>query len=184
MTMTGFPKGFLWGGAVAANQTEGGFGLDGRGLSVADVHLYNPELDIKAASQESEMTLAEVKRAMLDEEGYYPKRHGIDFYHTYKEDLKLLAEMGFATFRTSIDWSRVFPNGDDAEPNELGLQFYDRLIDECLALGMEPIITMLHYETPLAITLNYGGWNNREVIELFAKYGEVLLKRYKDKVKY
>ncbi len=184
MTMTGFPKGFLWGGAVAANQLEGGFGLDGKGLSVADVHLYNPELDIKAASQESEMTLAEVKLAMLDEEGYYPKRHGIDFYHTYKEDLKLLAEMGFTTFRTSIDWSRIFPNGDDAEPNELGLQFYDRLIDECLALGMEPIITMLHYETPLAITLNYGGWNNREVIELFAKYGEVLLKRYKDKVKY
>lgn len=184
MTMTGFPKGFLWGGAVAANQLEGGFGLDGKGLSVADVHLYNPELDIKTASQESEMTLAEVKRAMLDEEGYYPKRHGIDFYHTYKEDLKLLAEMGFTTFRTSIDWSRIFPNGDDAEPNELGLQFYDRLIDECLALGMEPIITMLHYETPLAITLNYGGWNNREVIELFAKYGEVLLKRYKDKVKY
>lgn len=184
MTMTGFPKGFLWGGAVAANQIEGGFGLDGKGLSVADVHLYNPELDIKTASQESEMTLAEVKRAMLDEEGYYPKRHGIDFYHTYKEDLKLLAEMGFTTFRTSIDWSRIFPNGDDAEPNELGLQFYDRLIDECLALGMEPIITMLHYETPLAITLNYGGWNNREVIELFAKYGEVLLKRYKDKVKY
>lgn len=175
---TGFPKNFLWGGAVAANQIEGGFELDGKGLSVADVHLYNPKMDIKAASHESDMTLEEVKQHMLDQNGYYPKRHGIDFYHTYKEDLKLLAEMGFQTFRTSIDWSRIFPNGNEIEPNQKGLQFYDELIDECIKLGMEPIITMLHYETPLNITLEYGGWHNRKVIDLFANYGKILLERY------
>ncbi|WP_413536674.1 glycoside hydrolase family 1 protein [Carnobacterium divergens] len=181
---TGFPENFLWGGAVAANQIEGGFELDGKGLSVADVHLYNPKMDIKAASHESDMTLEEVKQHMLDQNGYYPKRHGIDFYHTYKEDLKLLAEMGFQTFRTSIDWSRIFPNGNEIEPNQKGLQFYDELIDECIKLGMEPIITMLHYETPLNITLEYGGWHNRKVIDLFANYGKVLLERYQKKVKY
>nr|WP_170875229.1 glycoside hydrolase family 1 protein [Virgibacillus pantothenticus] len=184
MEISGFPESFLWGGAVAANQCEGGFGLDGKGMSLADAHRYNSDMNIKEASLKSEMTLAQLKANMEDKGGYYPKRYGIDFYHTYKEDLKLLSEMGFKTFRTSIDWSRIFPNGDDKEPNEAGLKFYDKLIDECLKLGMEPIITMLHYETPLAITLNYGGWNNRKVIDLFTRYGEVLLHRYQDKVKY
>ncbi|MCR8963623.1 glycoside hydrolase family 1 protein [Brevibacillus halotolerans] len=177
-----FPKDFLWGGAVAANQCEGAFGIGGKGFSLADVHRYRSDQDI--TSHDSDMTLAKVKEAIEDKVGYYPKRHGIDFYHTYKEDLQLLAEMGFKTFRTSIDWSRIFPNGDDQEPNEEGLAFYDKLIDEIRSLGMEPIITMLHYETPLNITLQYGGWNNRKVIDFFVRYGEVLLDRYKDKVKY
>ncbi|MGG3871297.1 glycoside hydrolase family 1 protein [Brevibacillus laterosporus] len=177
-----FPKDFLWGGAVAANQCEGAFGIGGKGISLADVHRYRSDQDI--TSHDSDMTLAKVKEAIEDKVGYYPKRHGIDFYHTYKEDLQLLAEMGFKTFRTSIDWSRIFPNGDDQEPNEEGLAFYDKLIDEIRSLGMEPIITMLHYETPLNITLQYGGWNNRKVIDFFVRYGEVLLDRYKDKVKY
>lgn len=180
----GFPKDFLWGGAVAANQCEGAFAVGGKGLSLADVHLYRSNQDITKASHDSDMTLTQVKEAIEDKVGYYPKRHGIDFYHTYKEDLKLLAEMGFKTFRTSIDWSRIFPNGDDLEPNEEGLAFYDRLIDEIKSLGMEPIITMLHYETPLNITLQYGGWHNRKVIDFFVRYGEVLLNRYKGKVKY
>lgn len=177
-----FPKDFLWGGAVAANQCEGAFGVGRKGMSLADVHRYRSDQDIQ--SFDSDMTLAQVKEAIEDKVGYYPKRHGIDFYHTYKEDLKLLAEMGFKTFRTSIDWSRIFPNGDEQEPNEEGLAFYDCLIDEIRRLGMEPIITMLHYETPLNITLEYGGWNNRKVIDLFTRYGEVLLDRYQDKVKY
>ncbi|AYK08029.1 glycoside hydrolase family 1 protein [Brevibacillus laterosporus] len=177
-----FPKDFLWGGAVAANQCEGAFGVGGKGFSLADVHRYRSDQDI--TSHDSDMTLAKVKEAIEDKVGYYPKRHGIDFYHSYKEDLQLLAEMGFKTFRTSIDWSRIFPNGDDQEPNEEGLAFYDKLIDEIRSLGMEPIITMLHYETPLNITLQYGGWNNRKVIDFFVRYGEVLLDRYKDKVKY
>ncbi|WP_424960703.1 glycoside hydrolase family 1 protein [Paenilisteria rocourtiae] len=184
MTTKGFPDRLLWGGAVAANQCEGGFREGGKGLSVADVHRYNPDMDITKVSHESEMTLEQVQKSMLDEDGYYPKRYGIDFFHTYKADLALLAEMGFQNFRTSIDWSRIFPNGNEEVPNEAGLQFYDALFDECLRLGMEPIITMLHYETPLGITLKYGGWHNRDVIDLFAKYGEVLLRRYQGKVKY
>lgn len=183
-SINAFPKDFLWGGAVAANQCEGAFGVGGKGLSLADVHLYRSNQDITKVSHDSDITLAQVKEAIEDKIGYYPKRHGIDFYHTYKEDLKLLAEMGFKTFRTSIDWSRIFPNGDDLEPNEEGLAFYDRLIDEIRSLGMEPIITMLHYETPLNITLEYGGWHNRKVIDFFVRYGEVLLNRYKGKVKY
>lgn len=178
----GFPNKFLWGGAVAANQCEGAFGIGGKGMSLADVHRYNVDQDI--TKHDSDVTLAQVKAAIEDKIGYYPKRHGIDFYHTYKDDLKLLAEMGFKTFRTSVDWSRIFPNGDEQEPNEEGLAFYDRLIDEILHLGMEPIITMLHYETPLHITLKYGGWHNRKVVDMFTRYGEVLLRRYQDKVKY
>ncbi|MDQ0174961.1 glycoside hydrolase family 1 protein [Bacillus chungangensis] len=178
----GFPDHFLWGGAVAANQCEGAFDVGGKGMSLADVHRYDPDQDI--TKHDSDVTLAQVKAAIEDKIGYYPKRHGIDFYHTYKDDLKLLAEMGFKTFRTSIDWSRIFPNGDELEPNEEGLAFYDRLIDEILHLGMEPIITMLHYETPLNITLKYGGWHNRKVVDMFTRYGEVLLRRYQDKVKY
>lgn len=180
----GFPANFLWGGAVAANQIEGGFGLDGKGLSLADVHKYNQEKDNIGVNEINNVTLQQVKANMADTKGYYPKRYGIDFYHTYPEDLKLLAEMGFKTFRTSIDWTRIFPNGDEAEPNEAGLAFYDCLIDEIIKNGMEPIITMLHYETPLNITLSYGGWHNREVIDLFVKYGETIMERYQAKVKY
>lgn len=179
-----FPEKFLWGGAVAANQCEGAFDIGGKGFSLADVHQYRSKQDITKVSHDSDMTLFQVKAAIEDKVGYYPKRHGIDFYHTFKEDLKLLAEMGFKTFRTSIDWSRIFPYGDELEPNEKGLAFYDKLIDEIRSYGMEPIITMLHYETPLYITLQYGGWHNRKVIDFFVRYGEVLLKRYKDKVKY
>ncbi|MBA9029157.1 glycoside hydrolase family 1 protein [Peribacillus huizhouensis] len=177
-----FPKDFLWGGAVAANQCEGAFNVGGKGMSLADVHLYHSDQDI--ISHDSDMTLAQVKAAIEDKVGYYPKRHGINFYHTFKEDLKLLAEMGFKTFRTSIDWSRIFPNGDELAPNEEGLAFYDRLIDEIRSHGMEPIITMLHYETPLNITLKYGGWNNRKVVDFFARYGETLLNHFKGRVKY
>lgn len=182
--MAGFPNDFLWGGAIAANQAEGGFGLDGKGLSLADVHLYDPKQDIQAASLDSDLTLAQVEQRSKDQDGYYPKRVGIDFYHTYPTDLALLKEMGFKTFRTSIDWSRIFPKGDELEPNEEGLAFYDRLIDSIIANGMEPIITMLHYETPLYLTIKYGGWQNRKLVDFFVKYGKILLERYRGKVNY
>ncbi|MEI5989630.1 hypothetical protein A5881_001123 [Enterococcus termitis] len=182
--MVGFPKDFLWGGAIAANQAEGGFGLGGKGLSLADVHLYDPKQDIQAASLDSDLTLAQVEQRINDQDGYYPKRVGIDFYHTYPADLALLKEMGFQTFRTSIDWSRIFPHGDELEPNEEGLAFYDRLIDSIIANGMEPIITMLHYETPLYLTTKYGGWQNRKLVDFFVRYGKILLERYQGKVKY
>lgn len=181
-----FPKDFLWGGAIAANQAEGAYLVDGKGVSLADVHKFYPEKSNQEIHEDQlrGMSIADIKANMSDTEGYYPKRHGIDFYHTYPEDLELLAEMGFKTFRTSIDWTRIFPAGEEEIPNEEGLAFYDKLIDKIISLGMEPIITMLHYETPVEITLKYGGWNNRKVIDLFVNYGKVLLNRYKDKVNY
>lgn len=121
---------------------------------------------------------------MTDTENYYPKRHGIDFYHTYKEDLALMQEMGFKSFRTSISWSRIFPNGDEETPNEKGLEFFDRLVDEIIADGMEPVITMSHYDIPLNLIVEYGGFANRKVGNFFVRYGKVLLDRYKGKVKY
>ncbi|AYW51419.1 glycoside hydrolase family 1 protein [Tetragenococcus halophilus] len=167
-------------------QAEGAHDIDGKGKSIADVHRYEPtktNAEIQA-DQKIGMTVKQIEENIKDTENYYPKRHGIDFYHTYPEDLKLLSEMGFKTFRTSIDWSRIFPNGDEETPNEEGLKFYDGLIDKMIELGMEPIISMLHYETPLNIALEYGGWHNRKVVDMFYKYGKVLLDRYQDKVKY
>jgi len=180
----GFPKDFLWGGAVAACQCEGAYDVGGRGLSTSDIHKYNPAIDRANIAKEGGGTLAEIQDFIADEEGYYPKRHGIDFYHTYKEDLALLQEMGFKNFRTSISWSRIFPNGNEEEANEAGLQFYDRLIDEIIKDGMEPIITMSHYDIPLHLVTEYGGFANRKCIDFFVKYAKVLLERYKGKVKY
>lgn len=180
----GFPKDFLWGGAVAACQVEGAYDKDGRGLSTSDIHLYDKNLDRKKVEQEGGGTLAYIKRAAADKEGYYPKRFGIDFYHTYKEDLALLKEMGFKTFRTSISWSRIFPRGDEETPNEAGLKFYDDLIDEMIKDGIEPIITMSHYDIPLYLVTEYGGFANPKVADFFLRYAEVLLNRFKGKVKY
>lgn len=180
------PKDFLWGGAIAANQAEGAYKVDGKGISLADLHKYHLDKSNAEISEEQlkGISVADVKINMADTTSYYPKRHGIDFYHTYESDLELLSEMGFKTFRTSIDWTRIFPTGEEDEPNEKGLAYYDRLIDKIIELGMEPIITILHYETPVEITLKYGGWNNRKVIDLFVKYGKVVLERYQAKVKY
>lgn len=181
---TGFPKNFLWGGAFAACQSEGEFDKDGRGLSTSDIHEYTKGMDRANIEKEGGGELAEVLRKAADQDGYYPKRYGINFYHTYKEDLALLQEMGFKTFRTSISWSRIFPKGDETEPNEAGLKFYDTLIDEIIKDGMEPIITMSHYDMPLHLVSEYGGFANRKVIDFFVNYACVLLKRFKGRVKY
>ncbi|EPC57824.1 beta-glucosidase [Lacticaseibacillus paracasei subsp. paracasei Lpp123] len=180
------PADFLWGGAIAANQAEGAFQVEGKGISLADIHKYFPDKTNAeiSAKQISGVTTSEIKENMADKTSYFPKRHGIDFYHTYPQDLKLLAEMGFKTFRTSIDWTRIFPTGEEESPDESGLEYYDHLIDKIRDLGMEPIITILHYETPINIALKYGGWNNRKVIDLFVKYGKTVLNRYQNKVKY
>ena len=129
------------------------------------------------------MTTEEVHYHLNNKEGNYPKRNGIDFYHSFKEDLKLLKGTGMNTFRTSINWSRIFPNGDDSEPNEAGLKFYDHVIDTLLELKMEPMITISHYEMPLNLSLNHNGWANPKTIDYFVRYCEVLFKRYKGKVK-
>lgn len=162
-----FPEDFLWGGAVAANQCEGAYNEDGKGLSIQDVMPKGIMEPPTEKPTEDNMKLV-----------------GIDFYHRYKEDIKLFAEMGFKVFRTSIAWSRIFPNGDEVEPNEKGLQFYDDLFDECHKYGIEPLVTISHYETPLYLAKTYNGWVNRKMIGFYENYVRVLFERYKDKVKY
>lgn len=181
-----FPKDFLWGGAQAASQADGAWQEDGKGLNSSDVQPYlkgKSNAEIQRLEQEG-MTLEEVRHNSVDKEAYYPKRFGINFYHTYPQDIELLAEMGFKTFRTSLDWSRIFPNGNDPEPNKEALEHYSKMIDCMLAHKIEPIITMNHYETPINITLKYGGWPNKAVIPMFEKFGKTLLDWFGDRVKY
>ena len=168
----GFRKDFLWGGATAANQFEGAWNIDGKGPSCADMCTGGSHTRSKRITRE------------IEEGTFYPSHEAIDFYHRYKEDIALFAEMGFKVFRFSIGWSRIFPNGDDAMPNEAGLQFYDNVINECLRYGIEPLITISHYEVPFALCKKYNGWASREMIDIFSKYCEVIFKRYKGRVKY
>jgi 6-phospho-beta-glucosidase len=174
----GFPEGFLWGGAVAANQCEGAYLEGGKGLSCADV------IHGGKGRMAEVMDAAAVRKNIANPQGFFPSHEAIDFYHHYKEDIALFAEMGFKVFRTSVAWSRIFPNGDDAAPNEAGLAFYDSLFDECRKHGIEPLVTISHYESPLALTEKHNGWVSRELIPLFERYARVLFERYKGKVKY
>ncbi|MCC8167991.1 MAG: family 1 glycosylhydrolase, partial [Clostridiales bacterium] len=197
--MSKFPKTFLWGGATAANQFEGAFLEGGKGLTTADVmtagkHMVPrmatwriPGTDQTGATPMSPCMEGNIPEgAVLDVlDGYhYPSHTATDFYHHYKEDIALMAEMGFKTFRLSIAWARIFPNGDDPEPNEEGLAFYDSVFDECLKYGIEPLVTLSHYETPLSLVNRYGGWADRKLIELFEKYAKTVFVRYRKKVKY
>ncbi|MCZ0717597.1 6-phospho-beta-glucosidase [Aerococcus kribbianus] len=170
--MIKFPKNFLWGGAVAAHQLEGAWNEDGKGPSVADV------LTAGSAQQPRQI------HTTIDPETYYPNHEAVDFYHHYKEDIQLFKEMGLKAFRTSIYWARIFPKGDETEPNEAGLKFYDDLFDELIANGIEPVVTLTHFEMPLYLAQEYGGFKNRKVVDFFVKYAETVYKRYKDKVKY
>lgn len=172
-----FPNGFLWGGATAANQMEGGYKEGNKGLNIADVLpggkerynvLLNPGFDFE----------------IHPEKYSYPNHEAIDFYHRYKEDIALFAEMGFKAFRMSIAWTRIFPNGDELEANEEGLSFYDRVFDELHKYGIEPVVTISHYEMPLHLVKEYGGWRNRQVVTFFERYAKAILNRYKNKVKY
>ncbi len=168
----GFKEEFFWGGATAANQYEGAWQEGGKGVSVIDVE--------RGASHG-------VTRVIDEEvmEGvYYPSHEAVDFYHHYKEDIALFAEMGFTTFRMSIAWTRIFPRGDEEEPNEEGLAFYDQVFDELRKYGIEPLVTIHHYEMPLKLVKKYGSWRNRKLVELAVRYAKVVMERYKDKVKY
>ncbi|MDF7638030.1 6-phospho-beta-glucosidase [Lactobacillus sp. ESL0791] len=176
MSSIDFPDGFLWGGATAANQLEGAYREGGKGLSIADVlpegrdriDLVNkPDFDFS-----------------IDPKKFYPNHIGIDHYHHFKEDIALFAEMGFKCYRFSIAWSRIYPNGDETEPNEEGLKFYDALIDECLKYQIEPVITISHYELPLTLAKKYGGWKNKQLIDFYERFARTVLTRYYKKVKY
>lgn len=166
------PDTFLWGGAVAAHQVEGGWNEGGKGVSVVDV--------LTAGSHGVDRVITDG----IQDGYYYPNHDAVDFYHRYKEDIQLFAEMGFKCFRTSIAWTRIFPKGDEETPNEAGLQFYDDLFDELLKYGIQPVVTLSHFEMPYYLVKKYGGWKNRKLIDFFVKYALTVMERYKDKVKY
>lgn len=170
--MTKFPETFLWGGAVAANQCEGAYDIHGKGISISDCitggSLKNPR---------------EYTDGVLPDR-YYPSHTAIGFYQHYKEDIKLFAELGFKCFRTSINWTRIFPDGDEEFPNEEGLKFYDSVFDECLKYGIEPVVTISHYEIPYALIKKYGGFLSSKAVDCYVKFCDTIFHRYKEKVKY
>lgn len=166
------PKDFLWGGAIAAHQAEGAWNMDGRGPSIADVMTAG-----------GNGIPRKITKGIIEGE-YYPNHEAIDFYHRYKEDIQLFKELGLKCLRTSISWSRIFPTGQEETPNEQGLKFYDDLFDECLKNGIEPVVTLSHFEIPYAIYEDFGGFANKAVIPLFVKFAQCVFERYKDKVTY
>ena len=170
--MAVFSEDFLWGGATAANQYEGAWDVDGKGPSVSDMCTNGSHTTPKRITP------------VFEEGTLYPSREATDFYHHYKEDIALFAEMGFKTFRLSINWTRIFPTGMEEKPNEKGLEFYDRVFDECLKYGIEPLVTISHYEMPYALVEAYNGWEGRECIDCYVRYCETIFERYKNKVKY
>ncbi|MBO0453759.1 glycoside hydrolase family 1 protein [Candidatus Enterococcus murrayae] len=169
--MSHFQEGFLWGGAIAANQAEGAWNVDGKGASIADILPVGPERFSDLSTE-------------IDKKKYYPSHEAIDFYHHYKEDIALFAELGMKCFRLSIAWSRVYPNGDEKKPNEKGLAFYDKVFNELLKYGIEPVVTISHFETPLNLVTKYGGWKNRKLIGFFENFCQIIFERYKDQVRY
>ena len=190
-----FPKDFLWGGATAANQFEGAWDVDGKGVSTSDCCTRGSLTSVRHVTYQTEDGQVESKIMFgLDApkgakfgafDGYdYPSHEGIDFYHHYKEDIPLFAEMGFKTFRMSINWTRIFPNGDDEQPNEKGLQFYEDVFKELKKYGIEPLVTLSHYETPIALTNKWNAWADRRTIDCFVRYAKTCFERYNGLVKY
>lgn len=195
-----FPKSFLWGGATAANQYEGGFREGGKGINTSDTLTSGSHTQPRRVTWKNPLTgetgstamsfsnttsfLPEGAQPAIIDGAYYPSHIATDFYHRYKEDIALMGEMGFKTFRMSMNWARIFPNGDDSMPNEEGLKFYDAVFDECKKYGIEPLVTLSHYETPIGLTIKYGGWKDRRCIDFFSLYAKTVFKRYKGKVKY
>lgn len=174
--MSRLPEGFLWGGATAANQCEGGYLEGGRGLANVDL--------VPVGEDRFSVACGRKHMTVCDEEHVYPSHNAIDMYHRYKDDIKLFAEMGFKCYRFSIAWSRIFPNGDDAQANEEGLKFYEAMIDECLSYGIEPLITICHFDVPMHLITEYGSWKNRKMVDFYLKYCEAIFRRFANKVKY
>ena len=177
-----FPQDFLWGGATAANQVEGAWNVDGKGLTTAEV--VQKTTDRKHMSMD-DVTTASIQTALADAtDTLYPKRRGVDDYHHYQEDIKLFAEMGFKVYRFSIAWSRLFPRGDETEANPAGLAFYDRLIDELHRYHIQPLVTLSHYEMPIGLTLKQNGWASRATIADFNRFTETVFTHFKGRVPY
>ncbi|PAE07603.1 6-phospho-beta-glucosidase [Terribacillus saccharophilus] len=171
-----FREDFLWGGATAANQCEGGYNEGGRGLANVDVLPTGPDREAVVKGQ--------MKMFDFDEEHFYPAKTAIDMYHRYKEDIALFGEMGFKTYRMSIAWTRIFPNGDEEEPNEDGLKFYEDIFKECHKYGIEPLVTITHFDCPMHLIKEYGSWRNRKLIVFYERFCRVIFNRYKGLVNY
>lgn len=174
--MGSLPKDFLWGGATAANQCEGGYLEGGKGLGTVDV--------IPWGEDRRAVMLGVKDYKTLPEDAYYPSREAIDMYHHWKEDIALMVEMGFSCYRFSFAWSRIFPTGEEEEPNEEGLRFYEDMIDEMLARGIQPVVTICHFDVPLHLEQKYGSWRSRKLIDAYLRYCEVIFRRFRDKVTY
>lgn len=172
----GLRKDFLWGSATAANQFEGAWNEGGRGLANVDLIPHGPD--------RLKVMTGELKIDEPTADYYFPSHDAVDFYHHYKEDIALMAEMGFKVFRLSIGWSRIFPNGDDAEPNEEGLRFYEDVFKELKKYGIEPLVTIAHFDIPMHLVTEYGGWRSRRVVDCYVRYAETIMRRYKGLVKY
>ncbi len=170
------PENFLWGGATAANQCEGAYNAGGRGLANVDI--------CPAGKDRYRVISGHPDSLEPDDDHVYPAMEAVDFYHHYKEDIALLGEMGFKTFRLSIAWTRIFPNGDEEQPNEEGLKFYEDVFRECHKYGIEPLVTITHFDCPIHLIKEYGGWKNRKLIDFYKKLVTVLFTRYKGLVKY
>ncbi|MNW31574.1 Aryl-phospho-beta-D-glucosidase BglH [compost metagenome] len=180
-----FPKDFLWGGAIAANQAEGAWNVDGKGISTADIAIFKKNVSKQDYKKHQAITEEQIQQAIEDESDRdYPKRRGIDFYHRYPDDMALFGEMGLKTLRISIAWTRIFPKGDELAPNEAGLVYYDKVIDEMRKYGIEPLVTLSHYEMPMHLVNEYGGWTDRRVVDFFVHFCKVVFQRYSGKVKY
>ena len=184
---TGFPKDFLWGGATAASQVEGGFNQGGKGLDTQDCRPNNAKLPRNERNLKinKQMTTNKFNRALLcKDDGNYPFRWGSQQYFHYKEDIKLFAEMGMKIYRLSISWARIYPNGDDDLPNQEGIEYYRSVFNECKKYNIKIMVTMLHYAIPVNLVTKYGGWKNRKLIEFYCKYAKTLFENYGDIVDY
>lgn len=176
---------FLWGGAISANQVEGAWNEAGKGMSVADIKRYKPNLDVEDYAGQHQIDSKMIKEAIANESTkFYPKRRGIDFYHNYKSDIALFAEMGFKALRFSIAWTRIFPTGEENEPNQAGIDYYLAILKELQKYKIEPIVTLSHYEMPLQLSLKYNGWADRKLVELFLRFSKICFEQFGDYVKY
>ncbi|EKN4171881.1 6-phospho-beta-glucosidase [Yersinia enterocolitica] len=176
MSVSTFPDGFLWGGALAANQAEGACFEGGKGLTTVDM--------IPHGEHRLAVKLGQEKRFTLRDDEFYPSHQAIDFYHRYKEDIALMAEMGFTVFRTSIAWSRIYPNGDELTPNAEGIAFYRDLFNECKKHNIEPLVTLCHFDVPMHLVTEYGSWHNRKMVEFFTRYARTCFEAFDGLVKY
>ena len=176
MSLARFPQGFLWGGALAANQAEGAYLEGGKGLTTVDM--------IPHGANRMAVKLGQEKRFTLRDDEFYPSHEAIDFYHRYKEDITLMAEMGFTVFRTSIAWSRLYPRGDEQEPNAEGIAFYRALFEECRKYGIEPLVTLCHFDVPMHLVVEYGSWRNRQMVDFFTRYARTCFEAFDGLVKY